>query len=615
MRHLLEQLQEKVPEPTRNSFSLIDTDIQKFSHWAQNLPMLNLGESSRTIFSVLKELTLLNCTSDQRLAYLEILRPIVHTLTKGLSKHYLGQPIGISPKALQISALAQALQGHLALNYQNCTLHFLSSLQKSPTDKLILNKKISLVIHRAISELSLILVRNEQLYLAKKASIWQDIYTLYLLAEKLMLCHEPIVDKTANKYREILSIQDRFKQAILFSTARPNKLRQHDISQVYQLSELWTSRMHLMSHSNQNEDCLFITDLFSDEGPFYTHQLNPEHQSHMLSINVQELVAHLEALKLNAKVLNPKAHGEEALTIGILQHLIEGWQQPNDRSFNRNERDGKIEICLGLSAAHYYLSNEEDFEYQMSDSFEKQLQGISKNRFLTEAKPKAEKDERVGIDAWSDAYKNNQDNDAFAIQFMTNVQAKKTEPSFPCYSVGIVNESPSGYCLKWQNDISHNIKVGELIAFREFPETQWGVAVIRWLKQIPERGIQFGVETLGFHATPCGAKVIKKNGEVSEYLRCLILPEIKAIGRPTTLIAPTLAFREHYKIALKVGKSVSRAQITQMLSSTPSFSQLEFKLLQSADLSTTAPSRTDIPIVTTTDVPEKSFDDIWGFLP
>jgi hypothetical protein len=108
-------------------------------------------------------------------------------------------------------------------------------------------------------------------------------------------------------------------------------------------------------------------------------------------------------------------------------------------------------------------------------------------------------------------------------------------------------------------------------------------------------------------AKPCGARVVKKTGEASEYMRTLLLPELKAIGRPATLITPALTFRSGYKLVLKLDGEEMKAHLTQQVSTTPSFSQFEFALMR-------RPSDPEAPSKGDDQPADEDFDSIWASL-
>jgi hypothetical protein len=100
--------------------------------------------------------------------------------------------------------------------------------------------------------------------------------------------------------------------------------------------------------------------------------------------------------------------------------------------------------------------------------------------------------------------------------------------------------------------------------------------------------------------------MINKTGPQGDYQRVLVLPEVKQIGQPTTLIAPRLPFRVGQKVSLMQHNKETRVQLTRKFASTASFNQFEFR-----SLNTTTPETKPDPAA---DKPDSGFDILWDSL-
>jgi hypothetical protein len=311
-----------------------------------------------------------------------------------------------------------------------------------------------------------------------------------------------------------------------------------------------------------------------------------------------------------ASTVGTKASGEAALSAALLQHLIQAWSELSERSFSRVAHDGTLEACLGLTATHYFLAGGRDFEVMMMGDQGRFIISDADNPFL---KPKQvtvhRPDERTGKDVWAMAF-GSADVDTgkrdFKLDFQEHAQGDGTR--YDTHICQIVNISPGGYCIEWSGEVPSGVRAGEILGLREDGHNSWSVGVIRWVKQLPGHGAQVGIEVLAPKAKPCGARVVKKTGEATEYMRTLLLPELKAINRPATLITPALTFRSGYKLVLNLDGEEIKAHLGQQVSSTPSFSQFEFVLMRrpqdSEDDGSRGDGRQD----------DEDFDSIWASL-
>ena len=66
-------------------------------------------------------------------------------------------------------------------------------------------------------------------------------------------------------------------------------------------------------------------------------------------------------------------------------------------------------------------------------------------------------------------------------------------------------------------------------------------------------------------------------------MRALLLPEIKLVGQPNTLITPRVGFKERQKVTLVRGGEEFHVQLFKKVSSTAAYNQFEFRYIQQLD--------------------------------
>lgn len=583
-----EILRQRLPAQDLGRLSLVGHQPRKLTEWVAALPMINVGETSRQVFQTLQELSRLKLDFGARLELLEILRPVAHSLCDALSKHYLNQSVMLPERAAKVATLAQAMQTHLATGYKVVALDALEKLAPAVKRDPELVKLAARAFHRSITELSGNLLRATQLYLNTPARLWLELHALYLCAADQGLALGPKVeDPVVQRQGGESSVEDSYKRALLLATSKPNKLRQGEIAQIFQLGEIWAPLVSLKEFGGSGE--LFVFDLSKDAPPTYRTQAKADDAPHVRAIDPGLLVHRLNELKAGNQASGPKGRGETALALSLLQHLIQAWSELPERSFSRVAHDGKLEACLGLTATHYFLAGGRDFELMVRGEQGRYLQSEEHNPFLNKRAPSQREDERSGKDVWAMAFGTVDPIDAgkpveYNLNFNDAQQQAEGPPKYDTYSCQIVNISPGGYCMQWAGEPPASVRAGEILGLREEGQANWSVGVIRWVKQLPGQGAQLGIEVLAPKAKPCGARVIKKTGEATEYMRTLLLPELKAIGRPATLITPALTFRPGYKVGLNLDGEEVKAHLNQQLSATPSFCQFEFALLRKAGI-------------------------------
>ena len=274
---------------------------------------------------------------------------------------------------------------------------------------------------------------------------------------------------------------------------------------------------------------------------------------------------------------------DTAVSPNVLDHIITAWGVMSKRNFARAPAQDKLWVSVGLSNTHYYVSGGVGFEQMIAEiNSDYLVEEPDKNPFL-------DKDAPLETDLWDRAFRpddsaEEEGIDMEDIEFHIREADRSGETPFkerhPVFPVRMANVSPGGYCLEWSADIPSHIKTGDVIAVREVDNSSWSIAVIRWVSQLKDETTLLGVELLSPRATPYGASVQHKTGEDGDLMRALLLPEIKLVGQPNTLITPRVGFKERQKVTLVRGGEEAYIQLFKKVSSTAAYNQFEFRYIQ-----------------------------------
>ena len=120
-----------------------------------------------------------------------------------------------------------------------------------------------------------------------------------------------------------------------------------------------------------------------------------------------------------------------------------------------------------------------------------------------------------------------------------------------------------------------------------------------------------GIELIAPQAQPCAVQLLRKAEQPSQYLRALLLPEIAVISQPASLITARLPFQEGNKVHINSGGEERRALLTRRKTSTGSFNQFEYRLLDQPARENTTPVTGSSGL--TVGTPE-DFDSLWKSL-
>lgn len=592
----------RVPEQKTASLSFCDTTPKAFRTWINQLPMANIGEVSRQLYHAIIELNHLFLAPQNRLQFLELIREKIHFVCGELSRHYLGLAVALPEKQRKIANLSQALQLHLASGYKLCILE---ALDDNGLDK---NRKlVTTAIHRATSELAFTVLRSHQLYCPSPAHSWLECHRMFQFAHRNSLA-DVIVEDSTLKQKRASTVADSYKRLLLLGCARPNQLRQSELLQAYDLFESWTEQTQC--GTDIGGDTLFVVNMERDNSPVYRSLLESKPGDESFGFDTRELAATI-AENLDARLRQLPAPGTLKIPANVndtlLTHLSQALGILAKRNFNRITSQGTLEICVGLSAAHYFIAGEKSFTEFVSGNDNGDPN--DENLFVRSS--------RKRDDAWAGAH-DASPNDEHLHSADTpinyrgsfgNTSTSANHKNRPKSHITLlVNTSPGGYCVSWETNVPPSMQAGEILGVREQRSHPWSVAVVRWIRQIRNQGTQIGIELLAPSGSPCGVRLIQKVGNSSEYLRGLMLPEISVVNQAATLITPRLPFQHGSRISLLHDGREEQGQLLKKVSSTGSVSQFELKLHNHVAAST--PSSPSMASSTS----EDDFDSLWPSL-
>jgi hypothetical protein len=593
-----------IPSPTQHQLSFCQANVEGITNWAKNLPMANTGEAARQLYQAIRELNQLHADPLLRFKLLEVMRPYIYSIGTLLAKHFLQTSVSLNERQLKIANLSQSLQTHLATGYKLVVANSIATL--SPVDKP--SKIVTTSIHRAITDTTSTILRAFQLYCQPPERAWSEINQLFLLAEMRHL-EQFKVNDTQNRYLSTSDISAAFIRAHLLGTAKPNNLRQQDLIQLYEASELWADRVKITDCDD--ESALFIINLHRDKVAQYRQHLRNEQKPLFRSLNTSALVQELKSYAANPL-------GASSITVpgklsdNLLTHAIQAWGIHWQRSFRRMPTEGNLRLCIGLSATHYYIAGKKDFERLQAE-----LRPSHVDKPHQPHQPSIDTGHRSDNDVWSGAFDaggsiipENNSLQLDSIEFINKHKKEEvhedTQAKYPAHEVSLINTSPGGYCLHWTGDLPASIQAGEILGIQESGVRHWAIGVIRWIRHLGKSGTQLGIELLAPKAESGAAQLLQKTGQNGDFMRSLLLPGIKAIAQPATLILPRMPFRTGNKIAILHQDTQGRQQLTKRIISTNSFSQFQFRS------SGVKPSPQTLP--QDSDLKDDDFDSLWNKL-
>jgi hypothetical protein len=549
-----------IPEQNTPAKGATPNHPRKLKKWLANLPHANMGEMTRQIYSAVRDLNRQAMANKYRIENLEQLREPVRNIFDNLEKYFINRTLPLPEKSQKIVTLNQSLLKEMAYGYKIIIYEAANGI-----DKKVDSKTQNIAILRAIRYMSELLLRASEIYEPFPDGIWYDIHQMYCYAEQHGLHNKIIPD--AEYAQNKASISDYYKQVMLFALARPSALRQSDSERVYKKLSAWADLTKLGKDAQENQvNRFFCARVDQDRPPKYLSMKDCDGSSEIRTLDTSELVDTIR------KDINSTQNKEGMLAIGdqfsaeTLQVLAMSWGVCAKRRFSRADRNGSIKAAIGLVNAAREIAGKAEIE---EDEPEVIVPGKRNQLNITlEAIPEDFKASESQVntsytthheigsakdDAWDMVSKGRVLTEAYdkERQFLEDAKLGLHHEYDKHWQ--IVNVSAGGYCLRWHSDTASRAQIGELIALREQEpdgEYSWRIGVIRWMQFIRESGLEIGVQVLSPKSMSATAQ--RSNRPNEEPFDCLMLPAIKPLELPPSILLPAHAFRPGDNLTIKL---------------------------------------------------------------
>lgn len=590
-----EAIRLKIPRPELDQCQYFACEEKAVRDWVEQLPIANLGQTSRLLYLALSEFNKVRVLPVKRMAILEILRTPVYYITRGLAKHYLNQPIVLPDQSRKVADLAHTLNQQLATGYAIVATHTAALGKKAGQFRP--ETLIAQALHRAITDQTINMQRHYQLYQPIKSGVWYNLHQFYALARQHKVLDRSIEDKEFGT----CTVEGSYIRAMLIGCSKPNQMRQEDFTSLFKPLSQWSRLCRVQPCSEQT---LFAIDPVGDQPPVYRELFQSVIPPHWMGLNTSQLAAHLQTLLDQCEPENLKiSDNDYYLSRDLVGQLVRAWGSVSRRTFMRLEEHDSLDICIGLSATHYFVSGELSFESLVAERGARTYTMIQENPFL-----KAKSQVARQKDVWDTAYDTNYgqakaaaETVEYHIESNQSAGGANEKGKYQCHQVEIVNTSAHGYCIQWPNIAESHIKPGEIAGVRETGSHNWSVAAIRWVQHVDQSHTKIGLELISPSATPYGARIIRKTGEPGDWMRVLVLPELPVTKEPVSLLTPRVPFRSGDKVALNQrGKEVS-VRLGHRANESGAYNRFHFHRLNTPGSAGSA-SGTD------------EFDSLWGQL-
>ncbi len=465
-------------------------------------------------------------------------------------------------------------------------------------------KHSALATQRALSYLGQMLLRAYQVYAPYPDGVWLAIHGLYQQADAQGYAQTSIKENITDSECD-RSIENVYKHILLLALACPYRLRQGEVERIDTWLCEWAQHATLTRITEaRSPNGMFVTNFDADDPPTYlvlrSTKYNPESCRLLNAARLADSIR--ETLGRQRREQGNKA---QHINDHTLRRLMLAWGVMPQRRFSRTQKHSTAVVAMGLSTAHYFISGENEIvegdssaprlfnkpaNFTASNTAEQagtmpDLWELTDVHLARGAQPQAKDSQYIEFTPGHDPF-------AVKSQLKTPAAPAQQTPAYQTHLWKMINVSAGGYRLLWDNRENSQAQVGELLGLRENNELDsfhLSLGVVRWMKCETELGLELGVEMLAPGAVAVGTKIHKINGD-NEYLRSLLLPAIKALGQPATLLTPALPYHTGDILMVSSHGKEARVELTKIMENTGSFAQYQFQPLDSQSEAAPEPS-------------------------
>jgi len=230
----------KRTKPHKDSFDISPGHLRR---WIAALPFDDLSRAARALYDLLVELSTLEIDPIERFRVLEDLRDSVREASRRLEQGYANVSFPLPAKLYRAASLNRRFQDLMATGYKQVVDDILA--HREPAYRRFFGPSFHCVaLHRALRYMARLLLACYEIYAPHPENTWRDIHHLYGLSVRLDCQGQPVADSHYALVGEA-SLEEAYKQILLFALASPYRLRPGEGAQVYAALEIWSASCRL----------------------------------------------------------------------------------------------------------------------------------------------------------------------------------------------------------------------------------------------------------------------------------------------------------------------------------------------------------------------------------
>jgi len=562
-----------------NKFSLQPREIRK---WLKNLPYVDQDAAVLQFYDGLKRSNRQAHTTRERLAAIDIIRPVAHDFLKNQRNYLLSQPFPLSKKANEILKLQQNILNELAVAYKIVIQETVNR------DNQLSKKKLVTCVHHAMYYQVEQYITLAQVYSEPPQSFWKDLCQLYSIAEHFELSGLQIKNdiSQANTKSSPKSI---FIHACLLSLSNLHTYGHGEAEKISAYLSKATGQTKLVDRAPSESEYLFYINLALSKPVRLVIDEDIPMSSKNRYIDASELIKqlkeHSKDLENQHELAGTADHIlNESLSKRLLKKIT---SKPIRASKRAVPAKGRLHVVMGMRDAIEILQSGhtviEETKPQTRNYELMSTENTRVSRFYNDGHKDEENDYSVSSSsAWDWVGHGNTVTDHNVESIKKSEEKAILNPVVQTWDIS--NASKGGYCLTSTNTSDYQAQVGDLILIRleENLRDDWRLGVIRWMQSLSEQGVKMGIETI--HGTVEAIEIIDVHSvddNMKNFDHVLSLIDKNASGESKTIITPPNAAAAGDHLVVSQNNRQQNIVLQHILEQTISFSKFSYSELPS----------------------------------
>jgi len=507
----------------------IETNRKKARAWVESLPLTKTTESGQAIVACLAAINRAELPAEERVALVEIYRPVIDVLLDELDAVYACASLPLQAKPLEAFSLAHTLSIESSFAYKMLVL------EKSAKLIGFGNKKsMPMPIHRLMNHAMAVMLQSYKTYYPVPAGIWAEVNSLFLYADEHGFANK-VADETSKS-----SVADIYFEMLMLSLADPYRLMHREVDRVCEILRQHRGLVDLkISAEGVDPQRAFVVALDADCAPHALVQGNrPAAGSVIRLIDSSRLVERIQQ-RLKSAIGGGAANAAKSRAThdlnDLMGRLARLWGDPPKRQFRRNPSDTGVAVCAGVKAIAYFA------ELVANETPEADAEAIRDGRTIPLLRiPQDPMSQLVGVEEWQ-----------------------------------ALNQSANGLRLHRNTGGNVGVAVGEAVGVRFVGGRGWNLGVVRWLTLLEGNALEFGMELI----SPAGYNVSLQAtvGLSNKSIPALLLTASHPEAPADTVLTLPETFADLREFALNDHGEISNVRATTLIERTAKFDLFQFQ--------------------------------------